>query len=164
MDESEVTANTVAGQYGPARAGGKDVPGFRQEPGVAADSGTDTFAAATFFVENWRWAGVPFYLRTGKRLPRRVTDIAIQFYKAPKSALAPSPQARLLDSESESGSAPSEFHPGDLLPDLLLIRIQPEEGLSLRFLSKVPGTHGAAAGLDGFRLWASSGVRRAIRL
>ena len=67
----------------PGRIGGQDVPGFRQEPGVNPESRTDTYAAVTFFVENWRWAGVPFYMRTGKRLPKRVTEIAIQFNPAP---------------------------------------------------------------------------------
>src|SRR6185437_3443556 len=79
MKPGEVLENSVPGQYGPARIGGADVPGFRQEPGVDPHSQTDTYAAATFFVDNWRWAGVPFYIRTGKRLPKRVTDIAIQF-------------------------------------------------------------------------------------
>ena len=83
MKPDEVRRNAVAGQYGPARIGGEDVPGFRQEPGVNPDSQTDTYAAVTFFVENWRWAGVPFYVRTGKRLPKRVTEIAIQFNAAP---------------------------------------------------------------------------------
>ncbi len=71
MTPDEIRCNTVAGQYGPARIGGEDVPGFRQEPGVDPQSQTDTYAAVTFFVENWRWAGVPFYVRTGKRLPKR---------------------------------------------------------------------------------------------
>ena len=68
---------------GPARIGGADVPGFRQEKGVDPQSQTDTYAAVTFFVDNWRWAGVPFFIRTGKRLPKRVTEIAIQFDAAP---------------------------------------------------------------------------------
>src|SRR6267154_2525716 len=65
MTDGEVRQNTVAGQYGPARIGGEDVPGFRQEPGVDPNSQSDTYAALTLFVENWRWAGVPFYVRTG---------------------------------------------------------------------------------------------------
>src|SRR5579885_892569 len=73
MHSDEVPGNTVAGQY----------RGFRQEPGVDAQSQTDTFAAATFYIDNWRWAGVPFYIRTGKKLAKRVTDIAIQFNAAP---------------------------------------------------------------------------------
>jgi glucose-6-phosphate 1-dehydrogenase len=113
----DVPRDAVAGQYGPARVGGVEALGFRQEPGVLPDSQTDTYAALTLFIDNWRWAGVPFYLRTGKRLPRRVTDIAIQFGPAPH---APFPAA---------GPA----------PNLLVIRIQPDEGMSLRFLSKQPG-------------------------
>src|SRR5260221_9426391 len=83
MKQAEVLADSVAGQYGPARIGGADLPGFRQEPGVDPGAQTDTYAAVTFFVDNWRWAGVPFYIRTGKRLPKRVTEIAIQFNAAP---------------------------------------------------------------------------------
>ncbi|MGE5647320.1 MAG: glucose-6-phosphate dehydrogenase [Acidobacteriota bacterium] len=120
MKPGEVALNAVAGQYGPARIGEKDEPGFRQEPGVKPDSQTPTYAAVTLFVDNWRWAGVPFYLRTGKRLPRRVTDIAIQYYAAPHAPF-----------EGANGGAMS--------PNLLIIRIQPDEGISVRFLSKQPG-------------------------
>ena len=119
----EVEANAVAGQYGPARVGGAEVPGFRQEPGVGADSQTDTYAAATFFVDNWRWAGVPFYIRSGKRLPKRVTDIAIQFHAAPLS---------LFENGHGGGRTAA--------PNLLILRVQPEEGISLRFSSKHPGS------------------------
>ncbi|MGH9629796.1 MAG: glucose-6-phosphate dehydrogenase, partial [Bryobacteraceae bacterium] len=114
---------SVAGQYGPARIGNKDVPGFRQEKGVSEDSQTDTFSAVTFFIDNWRWADVPFYIRSGKRLPKRVTDIAIQFNAAPHSPFEPE--------GVKDGS--------QIQPNLLIIRIQPEEGISLRFLSKLPG-------------------------
>jgi len=119
MSPEQIRCNAVAGQYGPNRIGGKDVPGFRQEPGVKPDAQTDTYAACTFFVENWRWAGVPFYVRTGKRLPKRVTEIAIQFNPAPLA---------IFDDEE-----------GDDAPNLLIVRIQPEEGISLKFLSKRPG-------------------------
>jgi glucose-6-phosphate 1-dehydrogenase len=85
---------------------------------------TDTFAALTLFVESWRWAGIPFYLRTGKRLPKRVTDIAIQFNAAPHRLFA--------SVDGESGPW--------LRPNLLIVRIQPEEGISLHFLSKQPGS------------------------
>src|SRR3954451_21353087 len=121
MTPDEIRCNTVPGQYGPARIGGADVPGFREEPGVKPDAQTDTFAACAFFVENWRWAGVPFYVRTGKRLPKRVTEIAIQFNKAPLA---------IFEDEDGDGSA----------PNLLIVRIQPEEGISLKFLSKRPGS------------------------
>ena len=119
MSPDEIRQNTVPGQYGPGRVGGQDLPGFRQEDGVDPNARTDTYAAVTFFVENWRWAGVPFYVRTGKRLPKRVTEIAIQFNQAPLSIF-----------EDEGGGN---------APNLLIVRIQPEEGISLKFLSKRPG-------------------------
>jgi len=119
LKPEEVAANAVKGQYGRARIGDSEVPGFREEPGVAADAQTDTYAAVAVEVDNWRWAGVPFYIRSGKRLPKRVTDIAIQFNRAPLALF--------------EGAA------GDEYPNLLVVRIQPEEGISLRFVSKVPG-------------------------
>jgi glucose-6-phosphate 1-dehydrogenase len=121
MTDEDLRRDTVPGQYGPARIGGAEVPGFRQEPGVDPESQTDTYAAVTFFIENWRWAGVPFYVRTGKRLPKRVTEIAIRFNPAPLAMF-----------EEEDGPASA--------PNLLIVRIQPEEGISLKFLSKRPGT------------------------
>jgi glucose-6-phosphate 1-dehydrogenase len=126
LKPQEVAQFAVAGQYGPAKFGAEEVPGFRQEPGVDPNSQTDTYAAITFFVENWRWARVPFYLRTGKRLPKRVTDIAIQFNSAPYSVFN-------QDGQGLDGSATGR-------PNLLIIRIQPDEGISLRFLSKHPGS------------------------
>src|SRR5436190_9297169 len=120
MTPEEVRQNAMPGQYGPARIGGVDIPGFRQEPGVDPESQTDTYAALTLFVENWRWAGVPFYVRTGKRLPKRVTEIAIQFKPAPLH----------LFNQDDGGEGTA---------NLLILRIQPEEGISLKFLSKRPG-------------------------
>jgi glucose-6-phosphate 1-dehydrogenase len=119
LKPGEVADNAVPGQYGPARIGGVDVRGFRQEDGVKPDSQTDTYAAVTFMVDNWRWAGVPFYIRTGKHLPKRVSEIAIQFNPAPLSVFG------------QNGDGAS--------PNLLILRIQPEEGISLKFLSKQPG-------------------------
>ncbi|HXP87057.1 MAG TPA: glucose-6-phosphate dehydrogenase [Bryobacteraceae bacterium] len=107
----EVPQYAVAGQY----------RGFRDEPGVRPDSQTETFAAATFFVDNWRWAGVPFFIRTGKKLPKRATEIAIQFNMPPLSLFT-----------AHATSEPQ--------PSLLILRIQPEEGISLRFQSKQPGS------------------------
>jgi glucose-6-phosphate 1-dehydrogenase len=118
LKPEDVAAHAVAGQYGPAAIGGKDVPGFRGEPGVNPAAMTDTYAAVTFLVDNWRWAGVPFYVRSGKRMPKRVTDIAIRFRPVPHSLFA-----------NESAR-----------PNLLILRIQPEEGISLRFSSKQPGS------------------------
>jgi len=123
MKPEEVAANAVAGQYGPGRIAGKDVPGFRQEKGVDPESQTDTYAAVTFAVENWRWSGVPFYVRSGKYLPRRVTEVAIQFRSAPLAVFR----------KEDDGDAPAT-------PNLLILRIQPEEGISLMFSSKRPGS------------------------
>jgi glucose-6-phosphate 1-dehydrogenase len=120
IEPDQVNRYTVRGQYGPGSANGKRVPGYRQEPGVAPGSVVETFAAFKFYVENWRWAGVPFYLRSGKRLPRRVTEVAIQFKQPPLA---------LFDHDATAG----------LGPNVLAMRIQPDEGISLRFGSKVPG-------------------------
>jgi glucose-6-phosphate 1-dehydrogenase len=114
----------VSGQYGPANAGGQDLAGFREEPGVHPEAQTDTYAAATFFVDNWRWAGVPFYIRSGKRLAKRVTDIAIHFHQAPHAVFPAGGDATAFASS----------------PNLLVLNVQPEEGISLRFLSKLPGS------------------------
>ena len=121
LKPEEVPDNAVAGQYGPGRVGGQQVLGFRQEPGVNPESTTNTYAAVTFLVDNWRWAGVPFYIRTGKYLPKRVTEIAIHFRSAPLSVFR------------------SSDAPGETVPNLLILRIQPEEGISLKFVSKRPG-------------------------
>lgn len=118
----EVKDHAVPGQYGPARVGGEDVPGFRQEKGVTPDSQTRTYAAVNLFVDNWRWSGVPVYIRTGKRLPKRVTDVSIQFRTAPKNMFS----TIAGDNEVE--------------PNLMILRIQPDEGISLRFQSKRPGS------------------------
>jgi glucose-6-phosphate 1-dehydrogenase len=109
----------VRGQYGPGTVLGDTVPGYREEPGVAPDSSTETFAALKLYFDNWRWAGVPFYLRSGKRLQKQITEIAIQFKEVPHR----------LFNESDS----------PLQPNVLVIRIQPNEGISLRFGAKLPG-------------------------
>jgi glucose-6-phosphate 1-dehydrogenase len=116
----QVGASTVRAQYGPGVVGGTEVPGYHQEPNVAPDSTTETYVALQFTLENWRWAGVPFFLRTGKRLPKRVSEIAIQFKAAP---------LMLFDAGAQTA----------LDPNVLAIKIQPDEGISLRFGSKVPG-------------------------
>jgi glucose-6-phosphate 1-dehydrogenase len=123
MNPEDVPANVVAGQYGPARIGGQEIPGFRQEKGVDPASQTDTYVATTFFVDNWRWAGVPFYIRTRKHMPKSVSEIAIQFKAAPHQVF-------------DSPDAGNGNHP---MPNLLILRIQPEEGISLKFVSKRPG-------------------------
>src|ERR1039458_3890172 len=108
------------GQYGPGRADGKKVPGYREEDGVARDSQTETFVALKLFIDNWRWQDVPFYLRTGKCLPRQASEIAIQFRAVPHQ------------------SFPSEATL-DWTPSRLIMLIQPDEGIVLRFQAKHPG-------------------------
>jgi glucose-6-phosphate 1-dehydrogenase len=110
--------HVVRGQFGPGFIEGKPVAGFREEPGVRPDSETETYIAAKLYVDNWRWADTPFYIRTGKRLPRRETTIAIQFQRAPHP--------------------PFEVEEA-LRPNVLLIHIQPDEGVSLAVGAKVPG-------------------------
>jgi glucose-6-phosphate 1-dehydrogenase len=119
----EVAAETVRGQYVSGSSGGRPVPAYRSERGVEPGSKTDTFAALKLHIDNWRWADVPFYLRTGKRLPRRVTEIAIEFNRVPHLMFQNVANAANLD----------------VAPNVLTIRIQPDEGIALRFAAKVPG-------------------------
>jgi glucose-6-phosphate 1-dehydrogenase len=119
LTPEQIKTDVVRGQYGPGWVAAKPVEGYRQEPEVDPGSETETYIAARFEVDDWRWSGVPFYLRTGKRLPKRATEIAIQFKEVPH---------RLF---RDSGSDPD--------PNLLAIRIQPDEGIMLRFGAKVPG-------------------------
>jgi glucose-6-phosphate 1-dehydrogenase len=112
--------NVVRGQYGRGFVEGEEVPGYRDERGVAPDSITETFVAAKLYVDNWRWADTPFYVRAGKRLPRRETTIAIQFKRAPH------PPFEELAAEG-------------LRPNVLLVHVQPNEGVSLAIGAKVPG-------------------------
>jgi glucose-6-phosphate 1-dehydrogenase len=112
--------DVVRGQYGRGFVEGEEVPAYREEPGVAPDSQTETYVAAKLFIDNWRWANTPFYVRTGKRLPRRETTIAIQFQRAPH------PPFHDIAGEG-------------LRPNLLVVHIQPNEGVSLRIGAKVPG-------------------------
>jgi glucose-6-phosphate 1-dehydrogenase len=114
-----IDSMAVRGQYDAGSVLGKFVPGYRDEPGVAKDSQTETFVALKFYIDNWRWAGVPFYLRSGKALPKRVTEIALTFR---------SPPHRLLAQADPSVDS-----------NVLAIRIQPDEGIALKFGSKVPG-------------------------
>jgi glucose-6-phosphate 1-dehydrogenase len=118
---ADLRSYAVRGQYDQGWLAGERVKGYRAEEGVAADSRTETYAAVRLEVETRRWAGVPFYLRTGKRLPRRVTEIAVVFRKAPHLPFSKT------DTE-ELGS------------NQLVVRVQPDEGVTLRFGSKVPGT------------------------
>ncbi len=136
----QVEQYTVRGQYGPGTVGGQPVPGYRQEPGVAPDSTTETYVALQLFIDNWRWAGVPFLLRTGKRLPKRVSEIAIQFRSAPLMLFEGGPLS-------------------DIEPNVLAMQVQPDEGITLRFDSKVPGqTNQIRPVTMDFRYNASFGV------
>ena len=112
---------TVRGQYGPGTVAGEPVAGYRDEKGVAPSSTTETYVALRLMIENWRWAGVPFYIRSGKCLPKRITEIAVQFKTTPH---------RLF------GSMPADKAGANTI----VIRIQPDEGISLKFSSKIPGS------------------------
>jgi glucose-6-phosphate 1-dehydrogenase len=118
-DPDEVRRDVVRGQYGPGWVGGEPAAGYRQEPEVDPESETETYVAGRFTIDDWRWSGVPFYLRAGKRLPKRATEISIQFKDVP---------LRLFRESS-----------GDPAPNVLAMRIQPDEGIMLRFAAKVPG-------------------------
>ena len=112
--------DVVRGQYGRGYVEGIEVPGYREEPGVDPNSTVETYVAAKLFVDNWRWADTPFYVRTGKRLPRRETTIAIQFKRAPHPPFA--------ETDAE-----------ELRPNVLIVHVQPDEGVSLAIGAKVPG-------------------------
>ena len=120
-EASEVPDYVVRGQYARGWVGGEEVPGYLEEEGVAPDSRTETFVAMRVEIDNWRWAGTPFYVRAGKRLPRRVTEIAIRFRPVPHLPFAPTDQT------------------GDVEPNELVLAVQPDEGASLRIVAKVPG-------------------------
>jgi glucose-6-phosphate 1-dehydrogenase len=120
IPRGEVNDYAVRGQYGLGAIDGHVVPGYRQEPGVAPDSNTETYAALKLFVDNWRWQDVPFYLRTGKRLPARVSEVTIRFDPVPHRSFPPTAAA-------------------DWPANRLVIRIQPEEDIYLRFQAKEPG-------------------------
>ena len=115
---ADVAELTVRGQYGPGNCAGKPVPGYREEPNVSPASVVETFVAMRVEVDSWRFAGVPIYIRAGKRLTKRVTEISVHFKQVPHALLS---QA------------------GPVEPDVLAIRIQPDEGIGLRFVAKVPG-------------------------
>jgi glucose-6-phosphate 1-dehydrogenase len=120
IQRDDVDLFAVRGQYGPGSIGGARVPGYREEPSVKPNSRTETYAAVRFDIDNWRWAGVPFYLRTGKRLPKKVSEVAIVFRDIPH---------RLFDAQG----------PTELDANVLSLRIQPDEGIALKFGTKVPG-------------------------
>src|SRR5256884_2794152 len=116
----EVPSMAVRAQYGPGKAGGEQVPGYLEEEGVPEDSTTETYAAVKLKIANWRWAGVPFYLRTGKRLARKNTEIAVRLKPVPHLAF------------QQQGSLGVE-------PNQLILMVQPNEGVSLSLVAKIPG-------------------------
>jgi glucose-6-phosphate 1-dehydrogenase len=119
IDPAKVDEVALRAQYVSGYVNGKAVPGYRQEKGVKPDSITETYAALRLQVDNWRWAGVPFYLRTGKRLAKRVSEIVIRFHRTPHMIF--------------------RRDPAGVEPDRLVIRIQPDEGISLTVVAKTPG-------------------------
>jgi len=121
MTPEDILTRSVRGQYGEGLAGKERVPAFRSEPKVSPGSSTETFVALKLFIDNWRWADVPFYIRTGKRLPKRLTEIVVQFRRVPFLLFRKTEVERLTT-------------------NLLVIQIQPEEGISLRFGAKMPGS------------------------
>ena len=118
IPSSQVDRFVVRGQYGPGKVAGQDVPGYREEPGVAPDSKTETYIAARLLIDNWRWADVPFYVRSGKRLGKRASEISIIFRRVP----------HMMFRSAESIS-----------PNVLKLIIQPDEGITLSFEAKSPG-------------------------
>jgi glucose-6-phosphate 1-dehydrogenase len=139
IPRDKVDELVVRGQYAAGAVAGKPAPGYREEKDVPPNSQTDTFTALKLYFDNWRWAEVPFYLRSAKRMPKRVTDIAIQFRKAPLQLF------KAVQQEME--------------PNVLVIRVQPDEGITLRIGAKVPGqvTRVRWVNMD-FRYGASFGV------
>jgi glucose-6-phosphate 1-dehydrogenase len=125
MTPEEVARSTVRAQYGPGVDDGKRIPGYREEEGVDPRSTTETYVALRTTIDNWRWAGVPFLLRSGKRLAARMSEIAIEFKEPPLRLF------RHVDEETVPGCHPHA--------NLLVIRVQPDEGISLTFASKRPG-------------------------
>jgi glucose-6-phosphate 1-dehydrogenase len=117
---SDATRNVVRAQYGPGSLEGRELRGYREEPGVSPNSTTETYVALKLGIDNWRWAGVPFYIRTGKRLNVRKTQIDIHFKQAPYALFRNTPVESLT-------------------PNVMTLHIQPHEGISLQFTAKVPG-------------------------
>ncbi len=140
MPSSEIDANVVRAQYAAGSIAGRAVPGYREESGVSPTSQTETYVGLKFFIDSWRWMGVPFFLRSAKRMPKRVTEIAIHFKEAPRL---------LFGRRGGEG----------VRPNVLSIRIQPDEGISLNFGSKLPGQAMEVAPVTmEFRYGSSFGV------
>ena len=120
MTPEQVAERTIRGQYGPGTIGGKPVAGYREEPGVKPGSVTETFVAVEFRIDNWRWAGVPFYVRSGKRLAKSETEIKVHFKRTPQALFA-----KTADD--------------DIKPNVITLRVQPNEGIAMSFAAKLPG-------------------------
>lgn len=138
---TEVATNAIRAQYNHGWMNGVQVKGYREEPGVSLLSKTETYVALKVFIDSWRWAGVPFYLRTGKHLPKRVTEIAIQFKQPPL----------VLFKKSDAH--------GQVEPNILTLRIQPDEGISLKFGAKAPGAEMQIRSVNMDFFYGSSFVR-----
>jgi glucose-6-phosphate 1-dehydrogenase len=122
MTVEEVAKRTVRGQYGPGEISGKRVPGYREEPDVKPNSLAETYAAVELYVDNWRWAGVPFFIRTGKRLPKQASEVRVHFKRTPQALFSSTPYDQLG-------------------PNVITLRIQPDDGISIAFDAKRPGSH-----------------------
>jgi len=120
FDLDRLNLSVVRGQYERGITGGKDVPGYRSEKNISADSKTETFVAAKLLIDNWRWRDTPFYLRAGKRLPRKLSEIAVVFKKLPHSMFDP-------------------IKPEEISPNVLVLNVQPDEGMELSIEAKHPG-------------------------
>jgi glucose-6-phosphate 1-dehydrogenase len=120
LEAQDVDDRAVRAQYDGGWVEGEEVPAYRDEEGVEPGSATETYVAMRLQIDNWRWAGVPFFVRTGKRLPKRVTEVAMEFHRVPHLPFAAG-------------------HARGLRPNALILRIQPDEGIALRFGAKVPG-------------------------
>jgi glucose-6-phosphate 1-dehydrogenase len=129
LQASELARHVVRGQYTRGEIGGVEVPGYRDEEGVSPESNVETYLAIELDVDNWRWAGVPFYVRTGKRLPHRVTEVALRYKPVPFLPLPP-----------------SAVH--SVEPNTMVLSIQPDEGITLEFAAKVPGTTFRVRGVE----------------
>src|SRR5687767_1169884 len=120
MKPEQVARRTVRAQYGPGESEGEKVKAYKEEEGVKKESVTETYAAVKFYISNWRWSGVPFYLRTGKHLGRSLTEVAIHLKRTPQALFARTP-----DDEID--------------PNVIALRIQPNEGITVTFAAKRPG-------------------------
>ncbi|MEA5623671.1 glucose-6-phosphate dehydrogenase [Nostoc sp. UHCC 0251] len=138
-DVHNLSRSAVRGQYSAGWMKGQAVPGYRTEPGVDPNSGTPTYVAMKFLVDNWRWKGVPFYLRTGKRMPKKVSEISIHFREVP---------SRMFQSAAQQTNA-----------NILTMRIQPNEGISLRFDVKMPGAEFRTRSVDMDFSYGSFGIQ-----